>query len=175
MRPRRRHMSEKKTYPIAVVRWQGKPHCIYLNDYRIAGGKPWGGGDTLAEWRVSLKDLLSAVPDLDQALVAARLEGAKEAEEHLRKAVEPLISASEAEYTSEATSDEPDDSKVSYPEDACRAEAAEARIAALEAERDGLREALEIIAGERQCLDNLMSNVEVARAALSGPETGAAA
>lgn len=35
-----------------------------------------------------------------------------------------------------------------------------------EAEREAMREALEIIAGKRQCLDNLMSNVEVARAAI---------
>jgi hypothetical protein len=33
-----------------------------------------------------------------------------------------------------------------------------------------LREALEIIAGQRQCLDNLMSNQDVARAALA-PES----
>ena len=38
------------------------------------------------------------------------------------------------------------------------------------AENKKLRAALEIIAGERQCLDNLMSNVEVARAALRGGE-----
>ena len=32
-----------------------------------------------------------------------------------------------------------------------------------------MREALEIIAGRRQCLDNLMSHVEIAHAALSPP------
>lgn len=37
----------------------------------------------------------------------------------------------------------------------------------LAAENARLREALEIVAGKRQCLDNLMSNAEVARAALS--------
>ena len=36
--------------------------------------------------------------------------------------------------------------------------------AAIEIKR--LREALEIIAGDRPCLDNLMGNVDVARAAL---------
>jgi len=35
------------------------------------------------------------------------------------------------------------------------------------AERDRLREALEIVAGYRQCMDNLMSNVDVARVALT--------
>lgn len=34
-----------------------------------------------------------------------------------------------------------------------------------------LREALEIIAGRRQCVDNLLSNADVARAALSLAET----
>ena len=41
------------------------------------------------------------------------------------------------------------------------------RIAALEAEIKRLREALEIIAGDRTCLDNLMGNVDIARAALA--------
>jgi hypothetical protein len=38
----------------------------------------------------------------------------------------------------------------------------------LRAENVRLREALEIIAGRRQCLDNLMGNVDVACAALDG-------
>jgi len=38
----------------------------------------------------------------------------------------------------------------------------------LRTENARLREALEIIAGRRQCLDNLMSNVDVACAALDG-------
>ena len=42
------------------------------------------------------------------------------------------------------------------------------RIAELEAEVKRLREALEIIAGKRQCINNLMSNVEIAEAALLG-------
>lgn len=45
---------------------------------------------------------------------------------------------------------------------------AEAQRDAATAERDRLLEALEIIAGYRQCMDNLMSNVDVARAALAG-------
>ena len=35
-----------------------------------------------------------------------------------------------------------------------------------------LREALEMISGKRQCLDNLMSNVDIAEAALNQPHTG---
>ena len=42
------------------------------------------------------------------------------------------------------------------------------RIAELEAENQRLRDALEIIAGKRQCVNNLMGNVEIAMAALLG-------
>lgn len=40
-------------------------------------------------------------------------------------------------------------------------------VVELRQENARLREALEIIAGKRQCIDNLMSNVDVARAALT--------
>lgn len=34
---------------------------VYLNDFRIAGPKPWGGGTTLKSWKVSTKDLETAL------------------------------------------------------------------------------------------------------------------
>ena len=40
-------------------------------------------------------------------------------------------------------------------------------VAEAAAEIKRLREALELIAGDRPCLDNLMGNVDVARAALA--------
>lgn len=40
------------------------------------------------------------------------------------------------------------------------------------AHRDRLRKALEMIAGERPCIDNLMGNVDIARAALGGSDHG---
>ena len=43
---------------------------------------------------------------------------------------------------------------------------ADRRIAELDNENKALREALEIIAGQRQCVDMTMSNVAIARAAL---------
>jgi chromosome segregation ATPase len=53
----------------------------------------------------------------------------------------------------------------------------EDHIGSVEAERDHLaadaakmREALEIIAGQRQCIDNLMGNDDIARAALAGEQ-----
>lgn len=50
------------SYELAVCKWEGRIHCVYLNDYRIAGGKPWGGGNIQKTWRVTLKDIASAVP-----------------------------------------------------------------------------------------------------------------
>ncbi len=47
-----------------------------------------------------------------------------------------------------------------------RADRATARAELAEAEAERLREALEIIAGRRPCLDNLMSNADIATAAL---------
>jgi hypothetical protein len=45
--------------------WNGdKAHCVYLNDHRIAGGKPWGGGATTKRWRLTVRDLARAIPEL---------------------------------------------------------------------------------------------------------------
>lgn len=38
--------------------------CIGINDFRIAGPKPWGGGKVLHSWKFSLKDLQDAFPYL---------------------------------------------------------------------------------------------------------------
>ena len=43
----------------------------------------------------------------------------------------------------------------------------------LDARERRLREALEVIAGQRQCVDNLMGNADIARAALSEVEPDA--
>ena len=34
---------------------------LYLNMYRVAGPKPWGGGKVLHEWTVETDDLLEAL------------------------------------------------------------------------------------------------------------------
>lgn len=31
--------------------------AVYVNDYRIAGPKPWGGGTIVKEWTVQRRDL----------------------------------------------------------------------------------------------------------------------
>jgi hypothetical protein len=32
-------------------------HALYINDYRVAGPKPWGGGQTVHKWKVKGDDL----------------------------------------------------------------------------------------------------------------------
>ena len=39
--------------------------ALYLNNYRIAGPKPWAGGSVTAEWKGrTVEDLFAAVPEL---------------------------------------------------------------------------------------------------------------
>lgn len=60
-------MSDKKEMPhftLEVVKWEGKLHCCYLNNFRIAGSKPWAGGETVKSWPVPLRDLVQAIPEL---------------------------------------------------------------------------------------------------------------
>lgn len=35
--------------------------CIYLNNHRIVGPKPWGGGTTIKEWKVTRNEVLRAL------------------------------------------------------------------------------------------------------------------
>jgi len=37
-------------------------NSIYLNDYRIAGPKPWGGGKIIKEWDISDKEVADKLP-----------------------------------------------------------------------------------------------------------------
>lgn len=36
---------------------------VYLDDHRIAGPKPWGGGTVVREWTVTERDLRAALKD----------------------------------------------------------------------------------------------------------------
>ncbi|MFA5133068.1 MAG: hypothetical protein WC444_07115 [Candidatus Paceibacterota bacterium] len=57
----------EKEYEIAIVSGvEGK--CISLNNYRLAGNKPWGGGKVEKSWNVTLKDLLGAIPELKELI-----------------------------------------------------------------------------------------------------------
>ena len=72
----------ENAYDLAVVKWGGGIRCVYLNDYRVAGEKPWGGGDTTRHFKVRMADIMlafrgtvqAAAPDLARALLDARAE-----------------------------------------------------------------------------------------------------
>lgn len=51
----------KQTLQMKVVQWNGRLHCVYLNDHRIAGGKPWGGGTVIKSFTVETKDVFAAL------------------------------------------------------------------------------------------------------------------
>lgn len=51
-----------------LVEWQGKISCAYLNDFRIVGVKPWGGGSITKKFTLTLKDIVRAIPSLQKAL-----------------------------------------------------------------------------------------------------------
>lgn len=55
---------------LVVTRWEGDPaHCVYLNDHRIAGGKPWAGGSATKVFKaVTIRELARAIPALQVAL-----------------------------------------------------------------------------------------------------------
>lgn len=49
-------MSKKKFIEVQVLSGVEGP-SLYVNNYRIAGPKPWGGGKVLYKWCISLTDL----------------------------------------------------------------------------------------------------------------------
>lgn len=53
----------EKTYQMELIHGV-EGDCISLNNYRIAGPKPWGGGQVTRAWRVSVADLQRAIPEL---------------------------------------------------------------------------------------------------------------
>ena len=59
-----------KEFELVACKWEGHLRCIYLNDHRIAGEKPWGGGTTMKAWKVRGQDLLNAIPELRLALAS---------------------------------------------------------------------------------------------------------
>ena len=79
-------MKIEEDIEISVVNGcEGK--SIYINHYRVAGSKPWGGGRVYAQWNCKLKDILDAletfIPSND-ILIQANQELHRQVEE-LRK------------------------------------------------------------------------------------------
>lgn len=65
-------MSRSKTHNIKLVAGVEGP-SVYINDYRVVGPKPWGGGDIVGEWWASEEDIKHALSRAgDTETVAAR-------------------------------------------------------------------------------------------------------
>lgn len=50
-----------KTVSVSIVVGVTGIAAIYLDDYRIVGSKPWGGGDVLYEATANRDDILKAL------------------------------------------------------------------------------------------------------------------
>lgn len=59
-KPRKPRKPKVKNHRFAICRGV-EGLCIYMNNYRIVGNKPWGGGSILAEWECSDEDLKRAI------------------------------------------------------------------------------------------------------------------
>ena len=49
--------------------------AVYLNDFRIAGPKPWGGGKIVRSWDIAPEDLESAIEDWFKRKCVSRAGG----------------------------------------------------------------------------------------------------
>lgn len=52
-------LTKTKTFVEIIGGRAGK--CISLNDFRIAGSKPWGGGTVLNKFDTTVEDVLSSI------------------------------------------------------------------------------------------------------------------
>ena len=58
-------MPDKKYARIDIVKGV-EGHAIYINDFRVVGPKPWGGGEYVKSWeKVEIKDILKALEKKD--------------------------------------------------------------------------------------------------------------
>lgn len=53
-------MTIEKTNKLQIIECNNG-YTILLNDYRIAGDKPWGGGTVVKTYKVSEKDIVEAL------------------------------------------------------------------------------------------------------------------
>lgn len=59
-KPRSAKRTEEVAHKIELV--QGvEGMCVYMNDFRIVGPKPWGGGTCIRSWSLSKADLETAI------------------------------------------------------------------------------------------------------------------
>jgi hypothetical protein len=52
-------MADEQLEILVVSGVEGK--SVYIDGYRVAGNKPWGGGTTLYTWKADRSDLLRAL------------------------------------------------------------------------------------------------------------------
>lgn len=55
-----RDPAEVRQWKLDIVEYQGKIWCVYLNDFRIAGSKPYAGNRIVRSFTVTLDDLVNA-------------------------------------------------------------------------------------------------------------------
>ena len=86
-------LNAEERYPIEII--QGvEGFCIGLNNYRIAGPKPWGGGTVVKRWDVSLAGLGRAIPSIDaQATEIAALRAVSSQQQQRAQLAEERIAA----------------------------------------------------------------------------------
>lgn len=59
-------VEEFPNIPLTVVTIKGHIRCVYVNDYRIVGGKPWvSEGGEFKNFIFTLANLRSAFPELE--------------------------------------------------------------------------------------------------------------
>ncbi len=56
----------------------GATVAVYLNEYRIAGGKPWGGGTIWRKWDVNIDELQQLINEERAKSVLTAINDARE-------------------------------------------------------------------------------------------------
>ena len=52
---------------VEIIEGVGGP-CVAINDRRVAGPKPWGGGKVIMRWKTTREQIMASLPNVqDQA------------------------------------------------------------------------------------------------------------
>lgn len=62
-------LTSTEDFAVEVVSTPGYP-CLVVNNHRVAGMKPWGGGQVMYRWHLPLSEVLAALPEVQGALAA---------------------------------------------------------------------------------------------------------
>ena len=57
-----------KPFTVDIHGCQGAIQCIYINNHRAVGGKPWGGQEIKSFEGITLRDVVRAFPELYREL-----------------------------------------------------------------------------------------------------------